>query len=77
MACYLTADFCLDLPGPSVELALAHVRDLFDGTAPVTTKAVAQSIGCSALAIDNLLESAALSGRIHEVRGQGWLPLDN
>jgi hypothetical protein len=75
MHCYLTADFCLDLPGPSVKFALAHVRYLFDGAAPVTTRAVAQSIGCDALAVDNVLKHAAHSGRIREVRGRGWLPL--
>ena len=75
MPSYLTAEFCLDLPGPSAEIAILHVRSLFDDVAPVTTKTVAQSIGCSALAVDNVLKRAAYSGRIREVRGQGWLPL--
>ncbi len=75
MPSYLTADFCLDIPGPSAEMALAHARLLFDGTTPVTTKAIAQSIGCDALAVDNVLKRSAYSGRIREVRGQGWLPL--
>ena len=56
-------------------LALTRVRHLFDGTTPVTTKTVARLIGCSALAVDNVLKRAAYSGRIREVRGRGWLPL--
>ena len=75
MPYYLTADFCSDVPVPSAELALARVRRLFDGTTPVTTKTVARSIGCSALAVDNVLKRAAYSGQIREVRGRGWLPL--
>jgi hypothetical protein len=75
MSCCLTADCELNFPRPTIELAIIHVRQLFDGVAPVTTKAVAESIGCDALAVDNMLKRAAYSGRIREVRGRGWMPL--
>ena len=77
MPCYLTADFHVDLPGASIDLILIQVCYLFDGATMVTTDAIARSIGCDTLAVDNTLRLAAYHGRICEVRGRDWVPLAN
>jgi len=75
MPIYLTCEADLNFPVPNADRLVAQLRTLFDGTKPVTTKAIAIAIGGDAPAVEDVLRRAAHCGLVRQVYGQGWIPL--
>jgi hypothetical protein len=75
MSNYLTCEADLNFPVPNAERLVAHLRTLFDGATPVTTKAIAISIGGDLPAVEAVLRRAEHAGLVRQVHGQGWVPL--
>ncbi len=71
---YITCEAELDLPISS-ERVLARLATMFDGKAPVSADELAVSLGGDLTAIQAVLRRASHSGLVHEVVGQGWLPI--
>ena len=75
MSRYLTCEADLDFPVPNADRLVAHLRTLFDGAMPVTTKAIAIAVGGDVPAIEAVLRRAKHAGLLREVHGQGWIPV--
>jgi predicted transcriptional regulator len=77
MPIYMTCEADLNFPFPHTDRLLAHLRTLFDGTKPVTTRDVAAAVGGDVLAVEDVLRRAANNGLVRRIGEKGWLPLAN
>ncbi len=71
---YITCEADLDLPISSERL-LARLATLCDGATPVSAESLAVSLGGDTTSIEAVLRRASHSGLVHEVVGQGWVPI--
>jgi hypothetical protein len=72
---YITCDAPIDFPIPTIDMLVERLGQLYDGSKPVTAKALASSFGLSEGSIGPVLRHAREMNAIREIQAVGWIPL--
>lgn len=75
VASYITCDAPIDFPIPTIDMLVERLGQMYDGSKPVTAKALASSFGLSEGSIGPVLRHAREMNAIREIRAVGWIPI--